>query len=104
MNIQSVGRINELSNIGNLNANTGVKENRNAAFETLFEAAANMIKETNQYTNEAEEAEMAFSLGLLDNTHDLQIAQQKANLALQFTISVRNQVLDAYKEIMNLQF
>ncbi|HHT87937.1 MAG TPA: flagellar hook-basal body complex protein FliE [Clostridiales bacterium] len=104
MNIQSIGAINELGKIGSYSADAGVKENRNAAFETLFDAAVNMIKETNRYTNEAEEAEMAFSLGLLDNTHDLQIAQQKANLALQFTIAVRNQVLDAYKEIMNLQF
>jgi flagellar hook-basal body complex protein FliE len=104
MNIQSVGKINELSKYGGLQSSTGVTENRNAAFETLFDAATNMIKDTNQFTNEAEEAEMAFSLGLLDNTHDLQIAQQKANLALQFTVAVRNQVLDAYKEIMNLQF
>ncbi|MDD4113180.1 MAG: flagellar hook-basal body complex protein FliE [Herbinix sp.] len=104
MNIQSMGKINEIGGIGSLNSGSVVKENRNAAFETLFDAATNMIKETNQYTNEAEEAEMAFSLGLLDNTHDLQIAQQKANLALQYTIAVRNQVLDAYKEIMNLQF
>ncbi|NLO10765.1 MAG: flagellar hook-basal body complex protein FliE [Clostridiales bacterium] len=104
MNLQSIGNIGELSKYGGIQPSTGVKENNNAAFETLFDAAANMIKETNQYTNEAEEAEMAFSLGLLDNTHDLQVAQQKANLALQFTIAVRNQVLDAYKEIMNLQF
>lgn len=103
MNIVSVGKLSELSNLGIQSAST-VKENRNAAFETLFQAATDMIKDTNRYTNEAEEAEMAFSLGLMDNTHDLQIAQQKANLALQFTIAVRNQVLDAYKEIMNLQF
>ena len=47
---------------------------------------------------------MAYALGLMDNTHDLQIAQQKANLAIQYTVAIRNQVLDAYKEIMNLQF
>lgn len=103
MNISSVGIINDLSKYGMQSA-TEAKNNRNAAFETLFDAAAGMIKETNLYTNEAEEAEMAFSLGLMDNTHDLQVAQQKANLALQFTVAVRNQVLDAYKEIMNLQF
>lgn len=103
MDITSIGSLNELSKYGIKSATTA-KENRNAAFETLFEAAAGMIKETNRYTNEAEEAEMAFALGLMDNTHDLQIAQQKANLALQYTIAVRNQVLDAYKEIMNWQF
>ncbi|NLL00943.1 MAG: flagellar hook-basal body complex protein FliE [Clostridiales bacterium] len=104
MNIQSIGNIGELSKYGGLQSSTETKENRNLAFETLFDAAANMIKDTNRFTNEAEEAEMAFSLGLLDNTHELQVAQQKANLALQYTIAVRNQVLDAYKEIMNLQF
>lgn len=103
MNIASIGNLNELSNVGKQSVAAG-KENRNATFETLFEAAAGMIKDTNYYTNKAEEAEMAFSLGLMDNTHDLQVAQQKANLALQYTIAVRNQVLDAYKEIMNLQF
>lgn len=103
MNITTIGNLNELSKYGMKSA-TAASENRNAAFETLFEAAAGIIKDANRYTNEAEEAEMAFSLGLMDNTHDLQIAQQKANLALQFTVAVRNQVLDAYKEIMNLQF
>jgi len=103
MNITSIGSLGELSKY-NVQSATTAKENRNAAFETLFQAAAGMINDVNRYTNEAEEAEMAFSLGLLDNTHDLQIAQQKANLALQFTIMVRNNVMDAYKEIMNLQF
>lgn len=104
MNLQSIGNINDLSRYGSLQPNIDVKENRNAAFGTLFDAAANMIKDTNKYINQAEEAEMAFSLGLMDNTYDLQVAQQKANLALQFTIAVRNQALDAYKEIMNLSF
>lgn len=103
MNISSIGVIND---IGRQGIQSALKsgDNKNASFETLFEAASGMIKDTNRYINEAEEAEMAFSLGLMDNTHDLQVAQQKANLALQFTIAVRNQVLDGYKEIMNLQF
>lgn len=103
MDITSVGNLNELSKYS-MSSTSKATENRNAAFETIFEAATGMIKETNQYTNEAEEAEMAFSLGLMDNTHDLQITQKKANLTLQFTIAVRNQVMEAYKEIMNLQF
>lgn len=103
MDVISIGKLNEFSKYG-IKSTAGAMENRNAAFETIFEAATGMIKDTNYYTNKAEEAEMAFSLGLMDNTHDLQIAQQKANLALQFTVAVRNQVMDAYKEIMNLQF
>jgi flagellar hook-basal body complex protein FliE len=96
MNIASVSNITELSKFG-VNSASTTKENRNATFES-------MVKETNNYTNAAEEAETAYSLGLTDNTHDLQVAQQKANLALQYTVAVRNSVMDAYKEIMNLQF
>lgn len=103
MNIASVGNITELSKYG-INSVSGAKENRNATFESLFQAAVGMVKETNGLTNAAEEAEMAYSLGLTDNTHDLQVAQQKANLSVQYTVAIRNSVLDAYKEIMNLQF
>ena len=103
MNIASVSNLTDFSKYG-INSATSASENRNATFENLFQAAVNMVKETNNYTNAAEEAEMSYSLGLTDNTHDLQIAQQKANLSLQYTVAVRNHVLDAYKEIMSLQF
>ena len=103
MNITSIGSLTDFSKIG-LDSVSSAKENRNATFESLFQAAKGLIEETNHYTNAAEEAEMAYALGLTDNTHDLQIAQQKANLAIQYTAAIRNQVLDAYREIMNLQF
>jgi flagellar hook-basal body complex protein FliE len=103
MNITSIGNLTELSKYG-VNSASTAKENRNATFESLFQAAVDMVKETNNYTNAAEEAETAYALGLTDNTHDLQVAQQKANLSLQYTVAVRNSVMDAYKEIMNLQF
>ncbi len=79
-------------------------ENRNATFEQMFQSALSMIQETNQYTKQAQEAEMAYAMGEMTSTHDLQVAQQKANISLQYTVAVRNAVLDAYKEIMQLQF
>lgn len=103
MNITSIGNLTDLSKYGAKSA-TAASENGNATFENLFQAAVNMVKETNSYTNEAEEAQTSYALGLTTSTHDLQVAQQKANLSLQYTVAVRNAVLDAYKEIMNLQF
>lgn len=103
MNITSIGDLSGLSKYATGSA-ASAKENRNAAFDSLLEAAMGLVKEANSYTNAAEEAEMSYALGLTDNIHDLMIAQHKANLAIQYTVAVRNQVLDAYKEIMNLQF
>jgi len=53
--------------------------------------------------NQAEQAEIDFSLGYATSTHDLAIAQQKANISLQYTVKVTNKVLEAYKELMNMQ-
>lgn len=80
------------------------KATNNTGFETLFQSALSLIEETDELTNKAEEEEIKYAIGQSDSTHDLQVAQQKANLSLQYTIAVRSAVVDAYKEIMNLQF
>lgn len=98
-----------LNGISNLDAYKGNLEtsktaNRNGTFDNMFQSALSMVKETNELSNAAEKAEISYALGLSDNTYELQVAQQKANLSLQYTVQVRNKVLEAYKEIMNLQF
>ncbi len=74
-----------------------------SAFGTVFDSAVSMIQEANSYSNAAEEEEIKFALGETDSIHDLQIAQQKANVSLQYTVAVRDAFISAYKEIMNLQ-
>ena len=44
-----------------------------------------------------------FALGQSENTHDLSTAQTKALTAIQYTVAVRDKMIDAYKEIMNMQ-
>lgn len=75
-----------------------------ASFDSLLNSAMDMIRETNDYSNEAAEAELAYAMGITNSTHELQVAQMKANVSLQYTVAVRNAVMDAYKEIMQLQF
>src|SRR4051812_7079837 len=103
MNITSISNIGQLDN-GAIKSIDKTITDRTATFDNMFQAALDLVKDTNAYTNAAEEAEMSYALGLTTNTHDLQVAQQKANLSLQYTVAVRNAVMDAYKEIMNLQF
>ena len=50
-----------------------------------------------------DDANSEFALGEADNPHDMQIAAAKAYEALQYTVAVRDKMLDAYKEIMNMQ-
>lgn len=80
------------------------KTDSTGTFEALYQSAIGLLEETNRYTHEAEEAQMSYMLGLNDNVHDLLIAQNKANLSLQYTVAIRNGILDAYKELMQIQF
>lgn len=72
-------------------------------FDSVFNAAVSMLKETNDLQNDAQSAKMQFALGEADNPHDMQIAESKALVALQYTTAVRDKMLEAYKEIMNMQ-
>lgn len=73
-------------------------------FENVFQSALNLVEQTNEYSNIAEQEELNYAMGLSEDTHTLMVAQSKANSSLMFTVSVRDAVIDAYKEIMNMQF
>ena len=102
MNVYSINGIEPVSRYVNKVQNNN--ESSNVSFESLFQSALGMVKETDSLSNKAEEEEIKFAMGMSDSIVDLQAAQQKANMSLQSTVAVRNTVLDAYKEIMNLQF
>lgn len=74
-----------------------------SAFDTFLNAAVNMYKETDSLQKAAESAEMSYALGYSDSIHDVALAQQKANISLQYTVKITNAVVSAYKELMNMQ-
>ena len=102
--------VNSISNLTSI-ASNDLTTNRNKmtgsnveAFNNILQSAMNMIKETNQLSNDAEKAVLEFAMGKSESTHDLTVAQQKALTSLQYTVAVRDAVMEAYKEIMQLQF
>ena len=72
-------------------------------FDDILNAAVNMYKEADVLQKAAEESEMSFALGYTDSIHDVAVAQQKANISLQYTVKITNAVVSAYKELMNMQ-
>ncbi len=100
LGINSLENYNTIFDMGNT---AEVTTDNTAAFDNLFSSAIEMYKETDDYQNQAEQAEIDFSLGYSTSTHDLAIAQQKANISLQYTVKVTNKALEAYKELMNMQ-
>ena len=75
----------------------------NLGFDNLLHTAIDNLNTTNNYLSDAEDEEIKWALGETENTHDLSIALQKASIALQYTVSIRDKLLDAYKEIIQMQ-
>lgn len=70
-------------------------------FQALLQ---NAIQAVNSAQNEAQAKAQSFSTG--DSSMSLEevmVSMQKANIAFQGMIAVRNKLVDAYREVINLQ-
>ena len=98
--------VSDVAKLAGIDYNTitpsGVNTNNKTAFDVFLDSAMNMVNETDSLQKDAEQAEIRFELGYMDDTTELSIAQQKANIALQYTVAVRDSLVSAYKELMQM--
>ncbi|MBO8171022.1 MAG: flagellar hook-basal body complex protein FliE [Bacillaceae bacterium] len=78
---------------------------------TVREAAASFsdflnqsIEKVNRAQLEAEIMTEKLAAGEVQDVHQVMLAEQKAMLSLQLTLEVRNKAVEAYQEIMRMQF
>lgn len=101
--ISGITPVNSVQSIAGVLTNSDDKEASGSVFQAFLDTAIENINTTNSYLSNAENEEIKFALGETENTHDLTIALQKASTALQYTVAIRDRLLDAYKEIMQIQ-
>lgn len=101
MKIGSIGWFDSIKKIESSNQNQVEKKGK--VFEDFYKTAMEMIEQTNTLQKEADQIGLDFAMGKNDNIHNVIIAQEKAGIALQFTVQVHNKVLEAYNEIMRIQ-
>ena len=82
---------------------TRIEDYKENGFDAILHTAIDNINTTNSYLSEAENEEIKWALGETENSHDLSIALQKASTALQFTVAIRDKLLEAYKELIQMQ-
>ena len=82
---------------------TRIDDYKENGFDAMLHTAIDNLNTTNNYLSDAENEEVKWMLGETENTHDLSIALQKASTALQYTVAIRDRVLDAYKELLQMQ-
>lgn len=99
MNINKIYEYNRLLNLESQKNNTNDK-NDNISFTEVLK---NALDKVNQMQLQSDEYNKLLVTGEVDNLHDVSIASEKAYVALQITLSIRNKILEAYKEIMRMQ-
>ena len=86
-----------------LSSLSGISDESAGDFSSILDSMLNSLEETNTLQNQAEASAIQFAMGESENMHDLLVAQTKANTALQYTVAVRDKLIEAYQQIMQMQ-
>jgi len=93
-----------ISNIASIPAIGGVAAAGPASRPGEFqEILANAINGVESLRNQASDAVQKFISGENEELHTSILATQKAELAFELGLQVRNKVVDAYQEVMKMQ-
>ena len=96
---------NKISRVGDQDLITklgkgGVKdlESRESFEKTLKK----FITDVNSLQNQAAESTVDLAKGEVEDVHDVMIAVEKANIAMELMLEIRNKIVEAYQEVMRM--
>ena len=71
--------------------------------ESFGNVLESMLRNTAEVQQSAEKATQGLMLGETDNVHDVMLAMAKADVSFRMMLEVRNELVDAYQEVMRMQ-
>ncbi len=77
---------------------------QNASPQMFTEILFNAVQDVNKMQLEADEATKKLVLGEISDVHEVMLSTEKAKLALQLTLQIRNKLVESYQEISRMQF
>ena len=86
-----------------MSAPSHVSEPAREDYPTFSEYLAQSLKKVNQLQLDSEEWKKALVTGRVEDISQVVVAGQKAEIALQLTLQLRNRAVSSYQEIMRMQ-
>ena len=68
------------------------------------ETLKSLYRDVDQQIQEADQKAEELALGRRQDLHEVMIASQKADISFRFLMQIRNKLLEAYQEVMRMQF
>jgi flagellar hook-basal body complex protein FliE len=87
-----------------INQNPFQKVNPTIEKSSFSNVLQGYLENVNTTVKQAENLTVKAATGQIENIHDVTIASQQAKLALELTVTVRDKAVEAYQEIMRMQF
>ncbi|MDF2535885.1 MAG: flagellar hook-basal body complex protein FliE [Bacillales bacterium] len=98
MNISKIGA----SSI-QMNQNQFQKTESNNSGESFSNVLSGYLQNVDNTVKQAEVLSTQLATGEVENVHDVMIASEKAKLALELTVTIRDKAVEAYHEVMRMQ-
>ena len=87
-----------------MSAHSHIGENKvEEPVKSFGEFMVDALKKTNELELESERMNAALATGRIEDISQVVVAAQKAEIALQLTLQLRNRATAAYQEIMRMQ-
>ncbi len=96
-------RIEPLGQMEMIQGNEFIKNNDAKQVVGFSDFLNQALENVNALEKNADHSRMLLASGKIDNLHQVMIDAEKAAIAVQFTVQIRNKVMEAYNEIMRMQ-
>jgi flagellar hook-basal body complex protein FliE len=82
---------------------TGVQENPDQISGSFEGLLSSQIEKLNGVQVQADNMIADFAAGNTDDLHQVMIAAEEASMSMELAVQIRNKIVDAYKELNNMQ-
>lgn len=81
----------------------GETKQENEPVRTFGEYLVDALKQTNELQLESDKMNAALAAGRIEDISQVVVASQKAEIAIQLALQIRNRATSAYQEMMRMQ-
>ncbi|MBC7341684.1 MAG: flagellar hook-basal body complex protein FliE [Clostridia bacterium] len=105
----TIANLTAIGPVSNLVSPQGVANPQNqqsqqgSAPQSFLTALKDAWNQVNYLQEQADQVTQAYLAGQIQDVHQVMIATEEANLALQLTVQIRNKIIEAYQEVSRMQ-
>lgn len=89
--------------LGRLSPDVSVNKNADEVTKSFQDTLSGFIDNVNNLQNSANTAMDKMATGQTADVNDVMVAMEKAKVSFDMLLQIRNKMLDAYKQIMQMQ-